>query len=181
MNTRITAPAPLMYWQLTNRADRRAAALADRHYTRQTVGSRQFVPPGRCIVLLSTNQDALWVSSYPYAQYVKHQWAGAWLCSLFRNESAHLSSELIRQAVAATRFLWGAPPALGMVTFVDPAKVRTKRDWGRCYRKAGWHPVGSTKGGLVALQLLPDEMPAPLAPRGVQLSLFQPEYAGGAQ
>ena len=29
---------------------------------------------------------ALWVTSFPFAQYVRHQWAGAWVCSAFRNE-----------------------------------------------------------------------------------------------
>lgn len=32
---------------------------------------------------------------------------------------------------------------------------------GRCYRKAGFRPCGMTKGGLVALQLLPEDMPEP--------------------
>jgi len=127
-----------MEWKLSNRADRVAAAIADRHYNRQKVGARQFVPPGRCVVLLAVNNDALWVSSWPFAEYTKHQWAGAWVCTCFRNESAALSSELITQAVAATRSVWGLPPSLGIVTFVDTTKVRRKRDWGRCYRRAGW-------------------------------------------
>jgi hypothetical protein len=53
---------------------------------------------------------------------------------------------------------------LGMVTFVDTGKVRRKRDPGRCYRRAGWQVCGETKGGLVALQILPDAMPEPMEP-----------------
>jgi hypothetical protein len=79
-----------------------------------------------------------------------------------------LSSELVRQAVQATKWYWGDPPPLGMVTFVDTTKVRRKRDWGRCYRKAGWHEVGKTKGGLIVLQILPDEMPSAMAPLTTQ-------------
>lgn len=90
------------------------------------------------------------------------------MCSCFRNEGAGLSSELIREAVAATRAVWGDPPALGFVTFVDPDKTRRKRDPGRCYRKAGWRVCGETAGGLVALQLLPGEMSEPEAPHGMQ-------------
>jgi hypothetical protein len=165
-------------WQLSNRANRYAAAIADRHYNRQKVGARQFVPPGRCIVLLTPAHDALWVSSYPYAEYVKHQWAGAWICSCFRNESAHLSSTLILQAVAVTREIWGTPPQLGMITFVDPAKIRSSNP-GYCYKKAGWRHVGSTKSGLVALQLLPDAMPPPLSANGMQRSLFSTDGKGG--
>jgi hypothetical protein len=63
-----------------------------------------------------------------------------------------------------------------MVTFVDPTKVRKKRDWGRCYRKAGFTHVGYTKGGLVALQLLPQDMPAPLPANHMQLPLFVDQF-----
>lgn len=161
-----------MNWTLSHRADPRALPLADRHYNRQKVGSPQFVPPGRCLVLLTAAADALWVTSWPFAEYVKHAWAGAWVNSMFRNESPHLSSDLIREAVAATRSIW-EPPPLGLVTFVDPTKVRRKRDFGRCYRRAGFREVGQTKGGLIALQLLPDEMPPPLKLPEAQQSLFE--------
>lgn len=71
---------------------------------------------------------------------------------------------------------------LGMITFVDARKVRRKRDPGRCFRKAGFREVGATKGGLIALQLLPHEMPAPEPSRGMNLMLFEKEggmpYAG---
>lgn len=121
--------------------------IADRHYNRQSIGAPQFVPPGRCLVLLTEGADAFWVTSWPFAEYTKHAWAGAWMCSAFRNESAHLSSELIREAVAATRWKYPAVPALGMVTFVNPGKVRRKRDPGRCYLRAGFKRCGETGGG----------------------------------
>jgi hypothetical protein len=155
----------------SRRADRRALPLADRHYSRQKPGTRQFVPPGRCIVLLTPKADALWVSSWPYAQFTKHQWAGAWICSLFRNESQLLSSRLITEAVAATRYIWGKPPQNVMVTFVDPTKVHKKRDFGRCFRKAGWKVCGKTKRGLLALRIAPQAMPKAAIPRGLQLCL----------
>ncbi len=150
-----------MEWRLSHRADCRALPLADRHYNRQKIGTPQFVAPGRCIVLLTADESALWVSSWPFAEYVKHAWAGAWVCSCFRNEGATLSSLLITQAVAVTRSIWGAAPALGFVTFVDADKTRRKRDPGRCYRRAGWKHAGFTKGGLWTLQQLPREMPEP--------------------
>jgi hypothetical protein len=161
-----------MNWRLSHRADPRALPLADRHYNRQKVGSPQFVPPGRCVVLLTEKADALWVSSWPFAEYVKHAWAGAWVCTMFRNESEILSSLLIREAVAATRHVWGDAPSLGMITFVDPTKVRRKRDFGRCYRRAGFVEVGKTKGGLIALQLLPEKMPEAVKPYAAQMSLI---------
>lgn len=162
-----------MHWYSSHRADKRALPIADRHYNRQKIGSPQFVPPGRCLVLLTTDADALWVTSWPFAEFVRHAWAGAWVCSCFRNESHILSSLLITQAVQATRWKFGEPPELGMVTFVDPTKVRRKRDFGRCYRKAGFIECGTTKGGLVALQLLPVDMPAAEPPASMQRTLFE--------
>ncbi len=158
------------HWQRSSRYDKQALPLADRHYNRQKIGTPQFVPPGRCMVLLGRDAGALWVTSWPFARYTKHAWAGAWINSCFRNESRSvLSSDLIRDAVAITRTFarteptWSVEPepALGMVTFVDADKTKHKRDPGRCYRKAGFKHVGFTKGGLWAFQLLPADMPEP--------------------
>lgn len=162
-----------MGWRLSWRADPQARAIADRHYNRQSIGARDIAPPGRCLVLLATTGPALWITSWPFAEYVKHAWAGAWVCSAFRNEGAGLSSSLIRQAVAATRWRYGEPPDLGMITFIDETKVRHKRDPGRCFRRAGFAVVGRTKTrNLVALQLLSAEMPPPMAPIGSQTEIF---------
>lgn len=158
-----------MRWSVSFRNDDAARPLADRHYNRQTIGADGFVPPGRCVVF--KHERALWVTSWPFAEYVKHAWPGAWINSTFRNEGAGLSSDLIREAVAATMHEWPEPPALGMVTFVDASKVRHKRDPGRCYIKAGFRRVGFTKGGLVALQLLPQDMPEACPANGAQLKL----------
>jgi len=161
-----------MRWALSHRFHPSAAAVADRHYNRRAVGSPQFVPPGRCLVLQTECGRALWVTSWPFAEFTRHAWAGAWVNSLFRNEGAGLSSELIREAVAATRWRWPDIPAIGMISFVDAGKVRRKRDPGRCYTKAGFRRVGFTKGGLVALQLDPADMPEPSPPLGATLDLF---------
>jgi hypothetical protein len=151
-------------WRLSNRFAREALPLADRHYNRQKIGSPQFVPPGRCLVLLTECERALWVTSWPFAQYVRHAWAGAWVNSLFRSEGAGVASELIRDAVAATRSIW-QPPELGMVTFVSPKHVppkmrRGEAIYGYSYLRAGFKHVGFTKGGLWAWQMLPADMPA---------------------
>jgi hypothetical protein len=160
-----------MPWQVSHRADQRARIIADRHYNRQKIGTPQFVPPGRCFVLLTHCERAFWVSSWPFAQYVKHAWGGAWVCSAFRSEGAGTASELIRSAVAATRYFWPEVPNLGMITFIDrakvqPIKVRGVPTWGRTWFKAGFEYVGETKGGLMALQLKPENMPAASAAYG---------------
>lgn len=158
-------------WTLSWRADPVGRDVADRHYNRQSIGAQDFVPPGRCLVL--TAPGALWVTSWPYQEFTKHEWAGAWVSSTFRRESGDvLASDLIRAAVAATRWKWPNVPDLGMVSFVNPRLIRHKRDPGRCYRKAGFRLVGETKTErLLVWQLLPADMPDPQEPIGGTLAL----------
>jgi hypothetical protein len=157
-------------WSLSDRAAPEPRAIADRHYNRQKPGTRQFVPPGRCVVLFQPR--AFWVTSWPFAEYVKHAWPGAWVCSAFRNEGAGLSSDLITQAVAATRSKW-TPPELEfpIITFIDESKTRPKRDPGYCYLMAGWEVIGRTKGDLLALGQRLESMPEAAAPLGMTLEL----------
>jgi len=158
-------------WRSSHRADPEVVPIADRHYNRQKIGAPQFVPPGRCLVLKTGTREqlatrdtggAFWVTSWPYAEYVKHDWAGAWVCSAFRNEGAAVSSELIRTAVAATNKKWPTPE-LGIVSFIDPSKVtprkvRNRHTWGHSWFVAGFNHVGYTKGGLWVFQMLPDRI-----------------------
>jgi hypothetical protein len=155
-----------MNWQLSHRADKAALPLADRHYSRQKIGSPQFVPPGRCIVLLTPNHDALWVTHWPFAHLQFHGHGDMWICSLFRNESDILSSELITEALAVTAWAFGEGAPEGTLTYVDATKVRHKRDPGRCFLKAGFvrHHTNSKKDGLVPLLLPPELHPSPAEP-----------------
>lgn len=160
-----------MIWTASHRADVQALPVADRHYNRQKPGTPQFVPPGRCVVFKHMAGDAaaaVWVTSWPFAQYVKHAWAGAWVNSMFRKECEGEASEFIRRAVAHTRAHWPDVPPLGMVTFIDPIevaprKIRSRPTWGHSYFEAGFKHVGYTKAGLWAMQLVPADMPEPIA------------------
>ncbi len=177
-------------WELSDRFDPAARTIADRHYNRQKPGSPQFVPPGRCLVLKCDR--GFWVTSWPFAEYVRHAWAGAWVCSAFRLENGDPgeASALVVEALAVTAWKW-APPSVKawrirrrhdrsdiesieicMVTFVDEDKTRTKRDPGRCFRRAGFVDVGRTKGGLIALGLPVESLPHPAAPIGSQVGMF---------
>lgn len=165
-----------MEWRISHRFDPAACAIADRHYNRQKIGTPQFVPPGRCLVLLAPG-PALWVTSWPFAEFTQHAWAGAWVCSAFRREGGAQASLMIREAVAATIAYFGAPPPLGMITFIDrrqvpPLHTRTGDMWGYTYRRAGFVDAGETKGGLLALQLWPNAMPASEAALQSQGRLF---------
>jgi hypothetical protein len=164
-----------MTWTLAHRNDPHGRAIADRHYNRQNPGAPGFVPPGRCFVL--TTPHALWVTSWPFAEYVRHAWAGAWICSAFRREGGpDRASDLIRDALAATRWRYGEPPALGMVTFLDrryvrPTSVHGRKVWGWTWFRAGFVADGETKGGLLALRCPPDKMPPAEAPMGSQMEI----------
>jgi hypothetical protein len=163
-----------MRWSLSHSQDPRARALADRHYNRQKVGSPRFVAPGSPLVLLAgdtAEAEALWVSLLQEEEYVDHDWPGAWVCSAFRNEGAFLSSDLIREAVACTRWRWPDVPAQGLITFVNPKKIRSSNP-GFCFLRAGFRRAGETKKRkLVVLQLLPADMPPAAPPLGGQMDL----------
>lgn len=99
---------------------------------------------------------------------------------MFRNEeSGYRAASLIRDAIAATRFWFGEPPPLGMITFIDPAQVNPIRRrhttpsgyvwefdvWGYVWERVGFEYVGQTKEkGLLAFQLTPERMPEPTPP-----------------
>jgi hypothetical protein len=168
----------MMHWTISHRADPHAKELADRHYNRQKPESPQFVPPGRCLVLTADTASgrALWITSWPFAQYVRHAWAGAWVCSAFRNEGAGRASDLICSAVAATRQHYGEPPELGMVSFINrkhvkPTMVHGVSVWGWTWFKAGFRCIGETQGGLLAIGILPQNMPKPEPAHGSTLKL----------
>jgi hypothetical protein len=176
-------PAGESPWRLSWRADPAARAIADRHHNRQKPGTAQFVPPGRCLVLLAADRSAVWVTSWPFAEFARHRWAGAFVNSLFRNEGPLRSSDLIRWAVAHTRARWPRVPDLGIVSFVDAARTAPKEVPGWCYRRAGWSHAGFTQDeGLWAFQQLPSgrigrrSEPMPLA---VPVPGWQPSLFGG--
>lgn len=159
-----------MTWHNSTRFALGPRLLADRHYSRQKIGTPQFVKPGRCLVLYDPDAPALWVSTWPYPEYTHHKWPGAWECALFRNEGRELSSRLIRTALAATRAHWGDPPDAGVITWIDPAAIKNTLP-GYCFRRAGFKRIGTTDKGYLVLRLAPHRVP-PAAPAiGQQLRL----------
>jgi hypothetical protein len=77
-------------------------------------------------------------------------------CAVFRNDGAGLSSDLIRQACASA---WERWPGERLYTYVNPRKIRRKRDPGRCFRKAGWQPCGVTqKRHYLIFECYPEEV-----------------------
>lgn len=134
------------HWVPILDGDRRATALYNRHYSaRKGRKARLFIGPGEKLALLTPRADALF--AWRLEKYRDDENYGA-NCTVFRNESAILSSELILHAEAHATRRWPWLPRF--FTFVDPGKVRSKNP-GCCFQKAGWRRTGETtsKGLLV--------------------------------
>lgn len=123
-------------WQVRHHRDPAACALADRHYSRRRPGSGKIGPPGRKLVLVTPCERAVWLTHWPYTHFALDG-LDAWRCSIFRNEGAGLSSDLILAAMDLTASLWGSAPGAGWVTWIDRTKVRSANP-GYCFKQAGW-------------------------------------------
>jgi len=121
--------------------------LADRHYSRRTVGARQFLYSGRKLVLRNAEGTVLFGWVYPDPT-MRMDGQKGYNCAIFRNESGRKASEIILEAERLAFEKWG-PNRL--YTYIDPTKTKTimfrgQRIVGFCYRKAGWKPL-ITKDG----------------------------------
>ena len=161
----------IMIWKLSNTANKIACQLADRHYSRRTIGAPQMMPPGRKIVLLSIDNNAVWGTHWPYHELVMHSFGDCWICSIFRNESNYLSSKMISQAESVTRFIFGDPPSGGFISFINKNKIKSENP-GYCFKMAGWTKIGKTKSGLIVLNHKSVEIPQAQMPIKYQLKLF---------
>lgn len=138
------------HWMVTHKGDKTCRMLADRHYSRQNIGHPMFTRPGKNLVLRTADAKAVWVTW----SGIRDDGLDAWECTIFRNETDIISSELIKEAVTATLERWGTPPKDGIITYVWAEKVNSVNP-GYCYKKAGWKVIGKSKvRGLILLQLL---------------------------
>lgn len=140
-------PEPL--WYLTKDGDVSCLAMYERHYSRQRYadGRRQkvFTGPGEKIVLRTESADAVFV----WRKFIDDSGECGINCAVFRNESGHRSSELIRQADAIADHCW---PGERHYTYVNPKAVRSTNP-GFCFMAAGWRRTGRvTNSGLLVLE-----------------------------
>ena len=146
----------------TKEYDIEMAEMADRHYTRRTVGNSRFMLPGRKLVLRDTFGTI--VFGWLWQERRMDEQTG-YNCAIFRNESDRLSSEIILEAEALAFAKWG-PNRL--YTYVNPKKIRSSNP-GYCFQRAGWQKRGISSRGLV---LLAKDVPLRHAPPfRVQLQL----------
>lgn len=160
-------------WMETTKADQRPRYLADRHYTRQTPGHPMWTRPGWNQILYFEHSSG---SAAAFCWW-RPKWESGIVgterkdklrcieCTLFRNETPLLSSDLIRFAVEsvlswehATDVEWPDGLVTGIGT-KQTAKRRSKHAMpGECYRRAGWEPFQHPGKGTRAdywLRVLP--------------------------
>ena len=142
-------------WLSVRRDDARAFAFYRRHYSSgkqmkafRERGNTNFMGPGECMVLLTKCCRAVFAWQYNTVERYDKQTGVC--CTIFRNEGAGLSSDLIREADDLARQRW--PEQLRHFTYVDAGQVRPKRDPGRCFLRAGWRRAGQSMQGLVLLE-----------------------------
>lgn len=130
-------------WRRVTKFDPRAVAIADRHYSRRKVGSKQFMPPGETIVLLSDDDRAVWGWWRPHPRSGLKSMNGldGWTCTIFRNEGSAQSSVLVLWAEA---FLLNVADSIGpdgLLTYVWDKKIASVNP-GYCFKVAGWRTLG---------------------------------------
>lgn len=135
---------PPKMWQHVPVEDPRARALADRHYSRQSHGAKGFVGPGQRFVLYHASEfgEAVWAVCRALDPVGTMQWRN----SLFRKESRHVASDMIKEAVDETYALWARRyktlPPERLTTEIDIAATAGRRSRrhppGYSYLCAGW-------------------------------------------
>lgn len=119
---------------------------------RRARGTRQFGGSGARMILLTSDESALFVWR---RQGFRLDLQRGVECAVFRNTGPALSSALI---LAAERAAWGRWPGERLFTFVDAKETARRRGKaslpGKCFREAGWIECGRSKRGLVVLEKL---------------------------
>lgn len=151
-------------WWLTLDGDLDCLEMYERHYScydyRDGRERVLFVGPGEKWVFRTVDADAVWVWRNFIDDCIDERTGERQQginCAVFRNESPHQSSGLIRQADAIADRLW---PDSRHYTYVDTKKVASTNA-GYCFLCAGWRKCGRTKSGLLVMEKLHE----PLAPR----------------
>lgn len=117
----------------TTHFDDEMRQLADRHYSRRTVGAKQFAYSGRKLVLRDVDGLVLWVWMFPDPTMRMDGQTG-YNNAIFRNESTRLSSDIILEAEQHAIARWGPNR---MYTYIDPTKIKSANP-GYCFKVAGW-------------------------------------------
>lgn len=128
-------------WQQVRDGNPAAKLLHDRHYSKYWYADgrrpRKFIGPGEYLALVTPCGKAVFV----WKKFRDASGQTGVNCSIFRNESPRLSSELILEA---EKIAWQRWPGERLYTYVNPRKIRSQNP-GCCFKKAGWKVCGLTK------------------------------------
>jgi hypothetical protein len=129
-------------WSVIGKFHPAAARLADGHYSRRTIGSPQFMPPGQTLILLSEDETAVfgWWRPHPRSGLKTMNGYDGWTCTIFRNTGPALSSRLILEAEKLLLERYDVGPD-GLMTYVWDRKVAPPNP-GYCFKCAGYQVAG---------------------------------------
>src|SRR3972149_5345404 len=99
----------------TTHFDQEMRMLADRHYSRRTIGAKQFAYSGRKLVLRNEEGTVLFVWMYP-DETMRMDGQTGYNCAICRNESGRQSSETI---LDAERMAFESAGPTRLYTYVD--------------------------------------------------------------
>ncbi len=136
-------------WWVTKDGDLDCLELYERHYScyryRDGRERKLFAGPGQKVVLRTLAGDAFFV----WRKFIDDSGEEGVNCAVFRNESPHQSSELIRQADAIADALW---PHSRHYTYVSSEAIASTNP-GYCFIQAGWRRLKRRTGsGLRILE-----------------------------
>jgi len=140
-------------WFPIRDGDARGRRLYHRHYSchhyKDGRQPKKFVGPGEYIALMTKNCKALFV----WRRFIDASGQKGVNCAVFRNEGPYLSSALIQEAC---QIAWRRWPGKRLYTYVNAQKIQSPNP-GYCFKAAGWKVAGKTKGGLIILEIMPED------------------------
>ena len=151
----------MLPWEVIRKGDVRGRILADKHYTRQTPGHPMWTRPGYnfCLYCEDTKGGAVFVWWRPKweADIERKDKLRCLECTIFRNETNWLSSDLVKVAVVALESVEAKlelhhenPAKLMLITGVGSTKTIRGRSSkslpGACFRYAGWKDFDHKSG-----------------------------------
>lgn len=173
-------------WIETDKGDPRCRSLADKHYTRQTIGHPMWCRPGWNQVLYAQQRNK---RSAVYCWW-RPKWESGIVgterkdklraieCTIFRNATRFLSSKLILEAISnlltwqhANDVDWPDGIITGVSSTATMGGRSVDHEAGYCFREAGFVPFEHAKGRADVWLRFAGDMPTPLVPLRSQLVL----------